>query len=69
MMHEFKRELDAFLETLTEFERKIANAILDEKPDKVAMEELNIEKQSSYSYHKVKMRKTMQDMFRTYYEK
>lgn len=68
-MSEFKRELDEFLNTLNDFDRRVADGILEEQPDKVVMEDLHITKQTTYSYHKQKMRKTMQDKFRIYYEK
>ena len=68
-MSEFRRELELFLDKLNDFDRKVADAILQEKPDKEAMKELKIEKQSSYSYHKLKMRKTMQEKFKIYNER
>ena len=64
----FMADLDAFLNSLDDYERKLAEAVLYERPDKVVMAELGIEKQSTYSSRKIKMQKVMQDKFREYHE-
>lgn len=59
----FITELNEFVRTLSDEEQIIARAILTECPDKEVMKELNIEKQSTYSSRKIKVKKKLQKRF------
>lgn len=59
----FIDELTEFVHTLNGEEQIIARAILTERPDKAVMAELGIEKQSTYSSRKIKVKKKLQKRF------
>lgn len=59
----FISELTEFVRTLNDEEQIIARAILTERPDKAVMAELGIEKQSTYSSRKIKVKRKLQKHF------
>lgn len=59
----FIRELTAYVRTLDDEEQVLARAILAERPDKEVMAELGIDKQSTYSSRKIKVKKKLQERF------
>lgn len=59
----FLAELWGYLETLGEEERTITEAILTKRKDREVMAELGIDKQSTYSSRKMKVKKQLQKRF------
>ena len=59
----FITELDDYISKLCDEEQLIARAILSKRPDKEVMAELGIEKQSTYSSRKIKVKKKLQIRF------
>ena len=59
----FLAELWGYLETLSEDERVITEAILTKRKDREVMAELGIAKQSTYSSRKMKVKKQLQKRF------
>lgn len=59
----FLAELWSYLETLSEEERVITEAILTKRRDREVMVELGITKQSTYSSRKMKVKKQLQKRF------
>lgn len=59
----FISELDDYISTLCDEEQLIARAILSKRPDKEVMAKLGIEKQSTYSSRKIKVKKKLQTRF------
>lgn len=59
----FITELWDYIATLASEEQVLANAILTKRPDKAVMKELGMEKQSTYSSRKIKVKKKLQQRF------